>query len=68
MQNCLTRKFGSSGRKFFDNKTNIPGPGNYRLPSEFGYYESKKYASDHQENIMSLDGIKADQGKVESAE
>jgi len=22
------------------NKT--PGPGNYRLPSEFGYYEAKK--------------------------
>ena len=21
---------------------NSPGPGNYRLPSDFGYYESKK--------------------------
>ena len=26
-------------------KTDTPGPGNYRLPSEFGYYESAKITS-----------------------
>lgn len=23
-------------------RTNTPGPGNYRLPSDFGYYEAGK--------------------------
>ena len=64
MQNCLTRKFGSSGRKFFDDKANIPGPGNYRLPSEFGYYESKKHASGHDENVKG-ESDKVENDKVE---
>jgi len=27
-------------------KTETPGPGNYRLPSEFGYYEAAKFFKD----------------------
>lgn len=41
-QNCLTSTFHGSERKFLGNKTNTPGPGNYRLPSDFGYYDSVK--------------------------
>ena len=38
-----SRKFSNSSREFFGKKDlNTPGPGSYRLPSEFGYYESKK--------------------------
>ena len=42
LHNCLVGSFEGSERKFFNDKTNTPGPGNYRLPSEFGYYESGK--------------------------
>jgi hypothetical protein len=43
MHNCTTRKFGGfSGRGEIADRKNTPGPGNYRLPSEFGYYISKK--------------------------
>ena len=44
------RRTGSMGmfgnkRPFFVFKLEkTPGPGNYRLPSEFGYYESSKKA------------------------
>lgn len=41
--NCATRKFdGFSGRGEIGDRKNTPGPGNYRLPSEFGQYISKK--------------------------
>lgn len=37
------RKFPNSNREFFGKKDlDTPGPGSYRLPSEFGYYESRK--------------------------
>ena len=42
-QNCLARSFGHShqrGDPALNRQT--PGPGNYRVPSEFGYYASKK--------------------------
>ena len=41
--NCLTRSFGSSQQRgdVTLNKS-TPGPGNYRLPSEFGHYVAKK--------------------------
>lgn len=42
LHNCLVSSFEGSERKFFCDKTNTPGPGNYKLPSEFGYYESGK--------------------------
>lgn len=42
LHNCLTSTFHGSERKFLGNKTNTPGPGNYRLPSDFGYYDSVK--------------------------
>lgn len=38
----MVSSFEGSERKFFIDKTNTPGPGNYKLPSEFGYYESGK--------------------------
>jgi hypothetical protein len=37
------RKFTCSQREFFGKKDlDTPGPGSYRLPSEFGYYENRK--------------------------
>jgi hypothetical protein len=43
MSNCTTRKFGGfSGRGEIADRKNTPGPGNYRLPSDFGYYISKR--------------------------
>ena len=37
-----SRKFPMSSREFMRNSNESPGPGAYRLPSEFGYYESSK--------------------------
>ena len=37
----MSRKFGTSVRQPLGQKTNTPGPGNYKLPSEFGYYMAK---------------------------
>lgn len=42
LHNCLSRSFEGSERKFLGDRTNTPGPGNYKLPSEFGYYELGK--------------------------
>ncbi len=43
IQNCISRKFdGFSGRGDIADRKNTPGPGNYRLPSDFGHYVSKK--------------------------
>lgn len=43
IQNCTSRKFdGFSGRGEIADIKNTPGPGNYRLPSDFGHYISKK--------------------------
>jgi hypothetical protein len=41
--NCLTRSFGSAQQRS-DVTLNkfTPGPGNYRIPSEFGYYVAKE--------------------------
>jgi hypothetical protein len=33
-------KFGFTGREFNYGIKNTPGPGSYRIPSEFGYYET----------------------------
>lgn len=41
MPSSLVRKFGSSDRSNIARSTETPGPGNYRIPSEFGYYASK---------------------------
>ena len=42
-QNCLARSFGSSHRGENEHESKkTPGPGNYRIPSEFGYYASRK--------------------------
>ena len=42
MRNCLTRKFAITTRKPIAENNENPGPGNYRLPSDFGFYVSKK--------------------------
>ena len=41
MENSLVRKFGSGVREPLAPKSSTPGPGCYRLPSEFGYYVGK---------------------------
>lgn len=43
MNNSLTRKFGISLRTELADKKVTPGPGNYKLPSDFGHYVSKKF-------------------------
>lgn len=46
--NCTTRKFdGFAARGDIIDKKETPGPGNYRLPSEFGHYLSKKALKKH---------------------
>ena len=41
MKNCLTRKFAITTRKPIAEKSNNPGPGSYKTPSEFGHYVAK---------------------------
>lgn len=43
LHSSKVRSFSKETRKTFSQGflTKTPGPGNYRLPSEFGYYESK---------------------------
>ncbi len=43
MENVKVRKFGSSLRTSLADKKDTPGPGNYRLPSDFGHYVSSKW-------------------------
>lgn len=40
-KSTATRTFSHNKRSCFDPAPPTPGPGSYRLPSEFGYYESK---------------------------
>jgi hypothetical protein len=47
--NCITRRFGTSNRGRVEIGTRTPGPGNYRLPSEFGYYCARKFATNSKE-------------------
>ena len=50
IHNSKVRRFGTAKRKSLnENKQSkylnlniAPGPGNYRLPSDFGYYANKK--------------------------
>ena len=44
---CRTH-YHSERNTMLGKKTNVnsPGPGNYRLPSDFGYYEAKKKFGD----------------------
>ena len=46
MKNCLTRKFAISTRKPIAENNENPGPGNYKLPSEFGHYLGRKAFSE----------------------
>lgn len=41
MRNCLTRKFAITTRKPLADRSDVPGPGNYKLPSQFGHYIAK---------------------------
>ena len=43
MSNSLSRTFGIGLRSQLANKKDTPGPGNYKLPSDFGHYVSKKF-------------------------
>lgn len=44
IHNSQARRFGTSNRQPLAPKSNTPGPGNYRIPSEFGYYVAKNVA------------------------
>ena len=46
MKNCLTRKFAISTRKPIADRNDNPGPGNYKLPSDFGHYVARHAFSD----------------------
>lgn len=41
MHSSLARRFGNSERSSIARKINTPGPGSYKLPSEFGHYMAK---------------------------
>ncbi len=51
MENAKVRKFGSSLRSHLADKKLTPGPGNYKLPSDFGHYVSSKF----KENLKSME-------------
>ena len=44
IHNSFARKFGNSIRQPLAPKSSTPGPGNYRLPSQFGHYVAKTAA------------------------
>ena len=52
MQNVLVRSFGKSQRQALNQKIGTPGPGSYRLPSEFGQYISKTAPGCEREKIV----------------
>lgn len=41
MRTCLTRKFAITTRKPIAENNENPGPGNYKLPSQFGHYVAR---------------------------
>jgi hypothetical protein len=47
---CRTHYHADRNTLLTANSVQTPGPGNYRLPSDFGYYESKKKSAT-QENF-----------------
>lgn len=66
LHNCLTSTFHGSERKFLGNKTITPGPGNYRLPSDFGYYDSAKKFEETVDKFKSRT-TKTDRGATQSS-
>lgn len=44
-KNSQCRTFGKSQRKFIEQPNDMPGPGEYRSPSDFGFYQSSKALS-----------------------
>jgi hypothetical protein len=58
------RTFSTSARDSSPAKhaLDVPGPGSYRLPSEFGYYETKRMRSD---NAASMPDLKVGESKQE---
>lgn len=66
IHNCLTSTFHGSERKFLGDKTITPGPGNYRLPSDFGYYDSTKKLGETFERVHKST-IKSDRGGTQSS-
>ena len=42
LKNCLTRKFAITTRKPINENNENPGPGSYKIPSEFGHYVGRK--------------------------
>ncbi len=55
------RRFGSEVRASLPARGTFiatPGPGTYRAPSEFGYYEAQKKYKDEQQRIEAVKGFK----------
>jgi hypothetical protein len=48
--NSGARHFAKENRPNMVQKLKTPGPGEYRLPSEFGYYKSAKIKTEEKEN------------------
>jgi len=56
IHNSLASRFGICSRPNLNTKNFNPGPGNYKLPSEFGHYVDKKaitQTKEDKENINS---------------
>lgn len=47
-------KFGITEREFNYGIKNTPGPGTYRLPSEFGYYENLRIGTSRGEKLIKM--------------
>lgn len=68
MGNCLTRKFAITTRRPIAENNENPGPGNYKLPSEFGHYVAKKAFEESQNLRRSLQGGQKEKEKAGKTE
>lgn len=69
MGNCLTRKFAITTRKPIAENNENPGPGNYKLPSEFGHYVARKAFEESQNLRRSLQQSQKEKaGKTEETQ
>jgi hypothetical protein len=60
----MSRKFGGALRhSLAPNTVTTPGPGNYKLPSEFGHYLAKKAYFAMKRQQQSADGVHRKENK-----
>jgi len=48
----LVSRFGNCNRANINNKSFTPGPGSYRVPSEFGHYIARSEAKNTESRII----------------